>query len=170
MFSILRHYGIPDKTVRAIKTIYNNSKSRVLVEGKLTDQFEISTGVLQGDTLAPFLFIIVIDYVLKNTKREYAETTGSHGFTTHLRKSARQPEKSIFDLDFADDISLLEGGKKDQHGTLARVQQQITILAKRGKRVGLEINIKKTEVISNQDHNSLNKPIDSHQHIELDGQ
>jgi hypothetical protein len=74
-----------------------------------------------GDTLAPFLFSIVIDFVLKNIEKEQAETTGSHGFTTHLRESARQPEKSIFDLDFVDDISLLERGKKDQHGTMARV-------------------------------------------------
>ena len=36
MFEILRHYGIPDKMIRAIKTIYNNSKSAVLVEGELT--------------------------------------------------------------------------------------------------------------------------------------
>ena len=29
-----------------------------------TPYFEITTGVLQGDTLAPFLFVICIDYVL----------------------------------------------------------------------------------------------------------
>ena len=29
-----------------------------------TPYFEITTGVLQGDTLAPFLFIICLDYVL----------------------------------------------------------------------------------------------------------
>ena len=30
-----------------------------------TDFFNIVTGVLQGDTLAPFLFIISLDYVLQ---------------------------------------------------------------------------------------------------------
>jgi sorting nexin-29 len=170
MFSILRHYGIPDKIVRAINTIYNGSKSRVLVDGKLSDQFNIKTGVLQGDTLAPFLFIIVIDYVLKNAEKEYAETTGSSGFTTQPRESARRPETALFDLDFADDIALLEGGKKDSQGILERVQLQATITAKWARRVGLEINIKKTEVFSNQEHNSLDKPISSHQYIELDGQ
>ena len=29
-----------------------------------TTYFEITTGVLQGDTHAPFLFIICLDYVL----------------------------------------------------------------------------------------------------------
>ncbi|GAA6093907.1 uncharacterized protein LOC122815288, partial, partial [Tachysurus ichikawai] len=76
MFEILHHYGIPIKLVNAIKTIYNNSKSAVLVEGELTDEFDITTGVLQGDTLAPFLFIIVIDYVLKNTELNHARSHG----------------------------------------------------------------------------------------------
>ncbi|XP_060769364.1 tripartite motif-containing protein 16-like [Neoarius graeffei] len=30
-----------------------------------TEFFEISTGVLQGDTLAPFIFVIVLDYILR---------------------------------------------------------------------------------------------------------
>lgn len=88
MFEILHHYGIPIKLVSAIKTIYNNSKSAVLVEGELTDEFDITTGVLQGDTLAPFLFI-VIDYVLKNTElnhtRSHGINKGENGFVTQPR-------------------------------------------------------------------------------------
>lgn len=49
MFEILRHYGIPIKLVSAIKAVYNNSKSAVLVEGELTDEFDITTGVLHED-------------------------------------------------------------------------------------------------------------------------
>ena len=30
-----------------------------------TEEFEITAGVLQGDTLAPFIFVIVLDYVLR---------------------------------------------------------------------------------------------------------
>ena len=163
MFSILRHYGIPEKTVNAIRAIYNNSKSKVLVEGKVTDEFNITTGVLQGDTLAPFLFIIVLDYVLNEAEKEYAEETGSHGFTTKLRNGPRSPAEALFDLAFADDIALLEGN-------LERAQTQLTILAKWAKRVGLEVNIKKTEAFSNIIHNSHNEPIDSHRYKELEGQ
>ena len=32
-----------------------------------TPYFEITTGVLQGDTLAPFLFIIWLDYIMKTS-------------------------------------------------------------------------------------------------------
>ena len=32
-----------------------------------TDFFDMVAGVLQGDTLAPFLFIICLDYVLRTS-------------------------------------------------------------------------------------------------------
>ena len=69
MFSILRHYGIPEKIVNAIKTIYKNSRSAVIVEGNISEEFEVTKGVLQGDILALFFFIIVLDYVIKIKSR-----------------------------------------------------------------------------------------------------
>ena len=63
MFSVLRHYGIPDKLVKAIGALYNNSKSAVMVDGNISEPFQVTTGVLQGDVLAPFLFIVLIDYI-----------------------------------------------------------------------------------------------------------
>ena len=103
MFKILRHYGVPEKIVRAIMTIYKNSRSRVLLNDKQSKEFEITTGVLQGDTLAPFLFIICIDYVLKRAEQQLPKA----GFTTQPRKSSREPEGKLFDFDFTDDIALL---------------------------------------------------------------
>ena len=70
MFAIIRHYGIPYKIVSAIKVLYEGSTSRVLLDGKLSEEFKLSTGVLQGDVLAPFLFIIIIDYVMKNSEKK----------------------------------------------------------------------------------------------------
>jgi len=43
------------------------TKAKVLSPDGETDFFEILAAVLQGDTLAPFLFVIVIDYVLRKT-------------------------------------------------------------------------------------------------------
>ena len=73
MFSILRHYGKPEKIVNAIKIIYKNSRSAVILERNISEEFEVTTGVLQGGTLAPFLFIIVPDYVMR--KAEVDNTT-----------------------------------------------------------------------------------------------
>ena len=69
MFKVLRHYGIPVETVQAIKAIYDNSKSAVYVDGHLTEEFNVTTGVLQGDILAPFLFVIMIDYTMRMALR-----------------------------------------------------------------------------------------------------
>ena len=65
MFAVLRHYGIPEAIVNAISVLYKNSKSAVMVDGNLSDPFDVTNGVLQGDVLAPFLFVVLVDYLLK---------------------------------------------------------------------------------------------------------
>ena len=44
--------------------LYKNTKVNVHSSDGDTDYFDIVAGVLQGDTLAPYLFIICLDYVL----------------------------------------------------------------------------------------------------------
>ena len=58
-------YGIPDEIISAIIIGYNNTKSIVRTDDGDNDFINIPGEVLQGDTLAPFLFIICLDYVLK---------------------------------------------------------------------------------------------------------
>ena len=133
MFAVLRHYGIPAKIVEGIRTLYNNSTSKVLVEGKLSNEFKTNTGVLQGDVLAPFIFIIVIDYVMANSE-------GDFGFITHPKEGSRKPLKRLNDLDYADDIALLEQ-------TIEQAQLQLTATSNKANEVGLEINVEKTKTM-----------------------
>ena len=72
--------------------LYESSSSVVSVNGNLSTELEITTDVLQGDTLAPFLFIIVLDYVL-------SKTTTDQGIITHIEEHFVLP-----DLDFADEL------------------------------------------------------------------
>ena len=134
MFGILRYYGIPQITVDAIKVMYNNSNSRVLVDGCISNPFEISTGVLQGDVLAPTLFIIVMDYVMSNSAKDF-------GFVSHPRLSSRSEAKVINDLDFADDIALLET-------TVHKAQEQLEVTSLNAQKVGLNINTDKTKYLT----------------------
>jgi exonuclease III len=142
MFAILRHYGIPQKIVSAIRVLYDDSKSRVYVDGQLSEPFDISTGVLQGDVLAPFLFIIVIDYVSKLSAGEFGYLTHAGSSTNSsgrsVRSTTRMIERRVNDLAFADDIALLENDA-------SRAQGQLDALRTQAASVGLEINIKKTE-------------------------
>ena len=64
---ILRKYSIPKEIINAIIMLYINSRSMVRSPDGDTSFLEITTGVLQVDTLAHFLFIVCLDYILKNT-------------------------------------------------------------------------------------------------------
>ena len=52
------------ETVAAITILDRNTKVKVRSPDGDTEYFDIVAGVLQGDTLAPYLFIICLDYVL----------------------------------------------------------------------------------------------------------
>ena len=62
MIKILRSYGIPDKIVNAIEASYASIRSKVYSPDGVTEVFYIVKGVLQGDTLSPYLFVIILDY------------------------------------------------------------------------------------------------------------
>ncbi|KAL8605045.1 hypothetical protein ACOMHN_018846 [Nucella lapillus] len=55
----------------------------------------------RGDTLSPFLFITVLDSVLRQTLREEG------GFTVKRRRSSRHPETKLCALAYADDIAII---------------------------------------------------------------
>ena len=62
---ILLAYGLPKQTVAVITMLYKNTKIKVCLLDGDKDFFDIVAGVLQGDELAPYLFIIYQDYVLQ---------------------------------------------------------------------------------------------------------
>ena len=67
MRDILLAYGIPKEVVNAIMILYINTRAMVRSPDGDTLFFKITIGVLQGDIIAPFLFIICLDYVLINS-------------------------------------------------------------------------------------------------------
>ena len=64
MIRILKAYGIPPYLLRAIQSIYTKTMSKVFSLDGESEMFKINATVLQGDTLAAFLLIIVLDYAL----------------------------------------------------------------------------------------------------------
>ena len=67
-----------------------------------TDYFNIVTGVLQGDTLAPYLFIICLDYVLRTS----IDKMKDNSFKLTKERSRRYPAQTITDADYVYDIHL----------------------------------------------------------------
>ena len=69
-----------------------------------TEQFMLLAGVLQGDTRALYLIIIVLDYALRQAIVGREEELG---FTITPRLSRRVHPVILTDLDFADDIAII---------------------------------------------------------------
>ena len=67
MEQVLLAYSLPKETVAAITILYRNTKVKVRSPDGNTEYFNIAAGVLQGDTLASYLFIICLDYVLRTS-------------------------------------------------------------------------------------------------------
>ena len=90
MEQILLVYGLPKETVAAIMMLYKNTIVKVRSLDGDTDYFDIVAGVLQRDTLAPYLFIICLDYVLR--------TSIENGFTLAKKRKKEAedtPHKSL---------------------------------------------------------------------------
>ena len=103
MEQILLAYGIPKETVTAIMILYRNTKVKVRSLDGDTEYFDIVAGVLQRDTLAPYLFIICLDYMLRTSIDKIKE----NGFELTKKRNRRYPAKTITDAHYADDIAIL---------------------------------------------------------------
>lgn len=91
----MAHYGIPAKIINIIRSTYQGTRCQVLHEGCISEAFEVRTGVRQGCLLSPFLFLLCIDWVMKETINN--RRTGIQWSLT----------EQLEDLDFADDLALL---------------------------------------------------------------
>ena len=134
MEHILLAYGIPKETVAAITILYRNTKVKVRSPDGHTEYVDIVAGVLQGDTLAPYLFIICLDHVLRTSIDKIKE----NGFELTKKRSRRYPATTITDADYADDIAIL-ANTPDPAETLLHSLEQAAAS------IGLYINAHKTE-------------------------
>ena len=93
MEHILLAYGLPKETVAVITILYRNKKVKVCSSDGDTEYFDIVAGVLQEDTLAPYLFIICLNYVLWISIDKMRE----NGFELRKKRNRRYPAKTITD-------------------------------------------------------------------------
>ena len=131
MERILLAHGLHKETVAAI---YKNTKVKVRSPDGNIDYFDIVAGLLQGDTLAPYLFIICLNYVI----RTFIDLMKENGFHLAKERRRRYPAETITDVDYADDIALLAISPAQAETLQHRLE-----LAAGG--IGLHVNAHKTE-------------------------
>ena len=134
MEQILLAYGLPKETVAAITILYRNTKVKVRSPDGNTEYFDIVAGVLQGDKLSPYLFIICLDFVLRTSIYKIRE----NGFELTKKRSRRYPAKTITDADYADDIVKLAN-------TPNQAETLLHSLERASAGIGLYLNVHKTE-------------------------
>ena len=100
----------------------------VIHAGQHTDTFLVRTGVRQGCLLSPFLFLLVIDWIM---------TTTTNGRRNGIQWTLWS---QLEDLDFADDLALLSHSQQ-------QMQDKTNILAATSAQVGLNIHKDKTKIL-----------------------
>ena len=116
--------------------LYRNMKVKVRSPDGDTDYFDIVAGVLQGDILAPYLFIICQDFVLRMSIDRKKENS----FKLTKERSWSYPTQTITDADYADDIVLLAN-------TPAQTQTLLHSLEWAAAGIGLHVNVHKMEYL-----------------------
>ena len=121
IWKLMQHCGFPPKYIAIIQQLYEGATCQVIHKRKLTNPFQVQTGVRQGCILLVTIFLMVVDRITQQSTTGQ-KTSIQWTFTTQLE-----------DLDFADDISLLSQRQQDAKEKLGRV-------AAEAEKTGLRIN------------------------------
>ena len=125
----LRHFNFGDSFINWIKLFYSNAKRCVSNNGHHSDFFPIQRGVHQGCPLSPYLFIIAIE-LLTNQIRKNENIKGITLAGLELKNSC-----------YADDASFILDGTQKSFETLIDVLENFSFIS------GLKLNPKKCQVL-----------------------
>jgi endonuclease/exonuclease/phosphatase family metal-dependent hydrolase len=144
----LRAWLVPEDIVNFAMRCYQNHTVRIQLEDGSTTEYQVKSGVLQGDTAAPYLFVLVLDCILNEA------VEASRGVTLDgpprpqsptgqpYRMRLRQRKENVFEyreipyLAFADDIALITYTTDD-------AERQLQAIQLHARRAGLELNVGK---------------------------
>ena len=137
LWKVLQHYSIPEKIITLIRNTYDGMTCKVTHAGRLTESFQVKTGVRQGCLLSPFMFLVAIDWIMKTTTK-----TRRNGIQWTLWSE-------LDDLDVADDLALLSHSHE-------QMQEKTDLLNLVSAQTGLNINMNKTKIMKANNTKSKN--------------
>ena len=117
---VLSLYVIPDKYIQAIRAMFESNTALVKVGNEVINWFCITSEVKQGCVLSPFIWIILMDFVLRSIRK----VMGDHGI--------KRRGYTLLDLDYADDLSILDE-------SLSKMNEFLDALRVQGAKIGLKI-------------------------------
>eukprot|EP00760_Papus_ankaliazontas_P027514 PhM_4_TR3375/c0_g1_i1/m.90646 len=116
LFMRLWHWKAPPDFIQCVFNVMIGHQVRVRTpDGLLSEPINVGLGVLQGDTLAPFLFILVIDKVLRCLDDKDGILISQRAPYMTQRQRSMQctvTERRLTALAYADDVLLLAHDSK----------------------------------------------------------
>lgn len=133
--------NINGKAVTVIYNLYNNAKSCVKKEGRLSCLFNCNIGVRQGENLSPLLFAIFLNDMELHISRHYA---GLPSFKENVKDLLSDDEVEVFlnlyVLLYADDTIIMAEKPDELNCALKSVYDYCTIWK-------LTVNVTKTKIV-----------------------
>ncbi|KAK3575619.1 hypothetical protein QTP86_031501, partial [Hemibagrus guttatus] len=105
LWEVLWEYGVRGPLLRAVRSLYNQSRSLVRIASCKSDLFPVQVGLRQGCPLSPVLFIVFMDRISRRSQGLEGVQFGDH---------------RISSLIFADDVVLLASSGLDLQHALGR--------------------------------------------------
>ena len=98
LWEVLRKsFNIPDEIIRIIKALHIGSVGVIRDKGELSEKFSINVGDKQGDVLAPLLFNMYLDAVIKVELKHHPAKGIQLDYTNNaplMHNSRHKPERS----------------------------------------------------------------------------
>ncbi len=94
----LERFGAPQWVQKYVANLYGDMKTKMTCKSWATEYLQVSRGVLQGDTLSPLLFLLVMQVGLNGL----TASCPGHGYT-----SGRDQQPPQFLKCFADDLTVI---------------------------------------------------------------
>ena len=150
LWEVLRRSGCPQRFVHLIRSLHDGMEARVRVGNLESNPFGVSRGVKQGCTLAPVLFNLYISCITRLLAARVGPGCGINInyrmdrslFDLQKLKARTKISNSWFlELQYADDCALVSHSSEG-------LQEAMSTIADLYSKFGLEINIRKTEVLN----------------------
>ena len=153
LWRILELYGVHPKLLQLLQALHDESTAMVRINGKLGPPFKVTAGVRQGCVIAPTLFNIFLDFIVKQALarmpqgcgvRLHARTEYGVGASMSVAgrlgaESGRASVEQFVVLLYADDLVLMS----HDPGELALMLKALDEVS---ASFGLRINAAKTEI------------------------
>ncbi|KAK3560563.1 hypothetical protein QTP86_010899 [Hemibagrus guttatus] len=125
LWEVLWEYGVRGPLLRAVRSLYNRSRSLVPIASCKSDLFPVHVGPQQGCPLSPVLFIVFMDRISRRSQGLEGVRFGDHRISSMI---------------FADDVVLLASSSLD-------LQHALGCFAAECEAAGMRVSTSKSEAM-----------------------